>query len=98
MSVNVLRAVVRVKAENPEGETLQQFLQYRDQESLADAFAARYALVLGDAINGVDVIHTFEAIRRPDGHYQPASSSGDCLASAHGARRWASSCSAKALL
>ena len=46
---------------NHEREGLQEGFQHRDEEGFADALAGGDALVLGDAIDGIDLIPPFDA-------------------------------------
>ena len=51
-----------MKAQNHEGKALQQGFQHGNQESLADTLAGGNALVLGHAVDRVDVIHPFHSV------------------------------------
>lgn len=54
--VDVLGAVVGVEAPDHEGEAVEQGLDDRQQEGLADPLAGGYEFPLGDAVHRVDVI------------------------------------------
>jgi len=61
--IDKFRPIITVKSENAEWETQQQFFEYWDQESLADALASGHPFALGNTVHGIDVIDAFDAIQ-----------------------------------
>ncbi len=61
--VDVLRAVVGMKAQDAEREALDQGFEHRQQERLADALDRADALELGDFIDPIDVVQALDAVQ-----------------------------------
>ncbi len=62
LMIDVLRAIVGMKAQDAKRKLLEHLFDHRQQISLADALATAHHLPLRHAIDSVDVIDAFEAI------------------------------------
>src|SRR5580658_6578529 len=79
--VDVLRAIVTVKAADDERKTAQQLLEHRDQVRLAEALTRTHRLELRDAIHRIDVIDALQAVPIPLMHAVDAQESGSVVRS-----------------
>src|SRR5450759_1377436 len=62
MAVDVFGTVVAVKAEDHEGEALQQLFEHGDEERLADTLTGGHPFILRHAVHGVDMVETFNTV------------------------------------
>ena len=60
--VGVLRAVVGMKALNRERIHLDEGFEHQDEEALGDGLHGADVLVLGDLVDGVDVVHALRPV------------------------------------
>jgi hypothetical protein len=77
--IDVLTAVVRVKATHGEREAVEQGAQHRQEVVLADALDRGDELELGDGIDGVDQVDALEAIQVALMHAVDADEAGAAL-------------------
>ena len=62
LMVDVLRAVVGMKAHNLKRIGVDEGFEHRNEEALGDRLHGADVLVLGDLVHGVDVVHPFRPI------------------------------------